>query len=109
MCQGAPETLLRALGNRFERTGDPKDLTLLFGGGPGDFDSRGLNHLAKPGLIKRSIGGHYGQVPKIARMALDNQIEAYCLPMGSISRMIRASASCVPGHITKASFKHFLF
>ncbi len=63
VCQGAPELLLKTLGERFEQTQEPKDLTLLFGGGPGDYGERGLSHLAKISpdgktqLLKRTIGG----------------------------------------------------
>ena len=63
VAQGAPELLLKALGERFEQTQEPKDCTLLFGGGPGDYGSRGLSHLAKISpdgktqLLKRTIGG----------------------------------------------------
>mmetsp|Transcript_23666 Transcript_23666/g.49008 ORF Transcript_23666/g.49008 Transcript_23666/m.49008 type:complete len:800 (-) Transcript_23666:96-2495(-) len=129
--QGSPDLLLKALSDRYERecqealqhgrvlngddTGDSKvigDLTLLFGGGPGDWKTRGLNYLARvppPGsednerlrpLIKRTIGGHYGQTPMLGNLATSNQIEAWTLPMGSISRMIRAQATHSPGHIT---------
>ena len=68
-----------------------KDLTLLFGGGPGDWDYRGLNYLAKiptgnddneqKSMIKRAIGGHYGQVPLLGNLATSNQIEAWTLPV----------------------------
>lgn len=102
--QGAPEAILKALGERFEATGDPANLTLLFGGGPGDFGERGLSHLAKTKgdvcMLKRTIGGHYGQVPKVAELALKDVVEAWTLPMGSISRMIRAQSTHSPGHIT---------
>ena len=57
--QGCPDRLLSALADRYEKEGEPKNLTLVFGGGPGDYGSKGLNRLAeKPGLLKRSIGGH---------------------------------------------------
>jgi propionate CoA-transferase len=51
-------------------------------------------------MLKRTIGGHYGQVPKVAELALANKVEAWTLPMGSISRMIRAQSTHSPGHIT---------
>ena len=35
VAQGAPETLLRALGQRYCDTGQPKNLKLVFGGGEG--------------------------------------------------------------------------
>jgi propionate CoA-transferase len=113
VCQGAPEHLLKALGDYYDEHGTPHSLTLLFGGGPGDYGERGLNHLAKekagcePMLI-RTIGGHYGQVPKVAALALAEKIEAHVLPMGSISRMIRAQASHSPGHITTVGLNTFL-
>ncbi|KAL7537947.1 hypothetical protein ACHAXR_008172 [Thalassiosira sp. AJA248-18] len=54
---------------------------------------------AKP-LINRAIGAHYGQVPMLGELAVNNRIEAWTLPLGSISRMIRAQATHSPGHIT---------
>jgi hypothetical protein len=73
--QGSPEAILKALGERFEENATPKDLTLLFGGGPGDHGNRGLSHLAKEKdigddknvcMLKRTIGGHYGQIPLVS-------------------------------------------
>ena len=82
--QGAAEAVLKALGERYEETGSPHSLTLLFGGGPGDWDTRGLNHLAKtkdkegkPPMLRRTIGGHYGQVPMVAELALSERTEAW--------------------------------
>lgn len=103
--QGCAEGVLEALGKRFENTGEPGKLTLLFGGGPGDYGERGLSHLAKTTkdgycMLRRTIGGHYGQVPKVAELVLNETVEAWTLPMGSISRMIRAQATHSPGHIT---------
>ena len=89
--------MLRGIRERFEESGDPSDLTLFFGCGPGDYDKKGLNNLAKSGMIKRAIGSHYGQVPELAKMALNNEMEAFCVPMGSVSRMLRAAASGTPG------------
>ncbi len=103
--QGAAEAVLKALGERFDATQSPKNLTLLFGGGPGDFGERGLSHLAKIAedgtcMLKRTIGGHYGQVPKVAELVLNEKVEAWTLPMGSVSRMVRAQSTHSPGHIT---------
>ncbi|CAB9499997.1 Caffeate CoA-transferase [Seminavis robusta] len=105
VCQGAPEAVLKALGERFERTSSPKNLTLFFGGGPGDYGEKGLSHLGREKedgtcMLFRTIGGHYGQVPKVADLALANKVEAWTLPMGSVSRMIRAQSTHSPGHIT---------
>lgn len=103
--QGAPELVLKTLGERFAKTKSPKNLTLFFGGGPGDYGEKGLSHLAKVAedgtcMLKRTIGGHYGQVPKVAELALSEKVEAWTLPMGSVSRMIRSQSTHSPGHIT---------
>jgi len=127
--QGSPDLILKALSDRYEKeckegaVGGVRDLTLLFGGGPGDWDSRGLNYLARikspdsdsavnnssnfgNSLIKRAIGGHYGQVPQLSELATNNLIEAWTLPMGSISRMIRAQSTHSPGKFK--SYRKFI-
>eukprot|EP01129_Flabellula_baltica_P011578 TRINITY_DN5101_c0_g1_i1.p1 TRINITY_DN5101_c0_g1~~TRINITY_DN5101_c0_g1_i1.p1 ORF type:complete len:745 (+),score=196.42 TRINITY_DN5101_c0_g1_i1:294-2528(+) len=104
----APETLLEALGNHYREHGSPKNLTLFFGGGPGDYATRGLNHLGQEGLLKTAIGAHYGQVPKVAELVLQNKIYGYALPLGSISRMLRAAACRSPGHITSIGLGTFV-
>ncbi|EEC47286.1 predicted protein [Phaeodactylum tricornutum CCAP 1055/1] len=115
VAQGVAEAVLKALGERYDRTGHPNNLTLLFGGGPGDWDSRGLNHLgkysedsSKPHMLRRTIGSHYGQTPKVAHMALQNMVEAWTLPLGSVSRMIRAQATHSPGHITEVGIGTYI-
>ena len=100
VAQNCPEEILKALGERYEETQEPADLTVLFGGGPGDSATRGINHLAKDGMVKLAIGSHYGQTPMLGKMAQENKIAAYNLPLGSVSRMIRARAANQIGFIT---------
>ena len=59
-------------------------------------------------MVKRAIGAHYGQVPMLGELAVNNKIEAWTLPLGSISRMLRAQATHSPGHITTVGLGTFV-
>lgn len=103
-----PEALIKALAARFEREGAPRDLTILHSMGLGDKISRGMSFLAKPGLIKRVIGGHMGNSTHMCELIDTNQVEAYNLPLGVISQLFRDTAAGRPGLITKIGIGTFV-
>jgi propionate CoA-transferase len=103
-----PDEILRAMGKRFKNTGKPVNLTILHPCGIGDSDSLGLNHIAYPDMLKRIIGGFYGNAPKMVELALNDQFEGYNFPQGVLSHLTRAIAAGEPGLITKTGLHTFV-
>src|SRR5450830_974291 len=93
-----PDYLLRALGQRFDAEQAPRELTFYFPVGTGDaMEIRGMDRVAKKGLMKRIVAGSYinpvhphtGERPKLMGLIKDNAIEAYSWPIGASMHWLR--------------------
>jgi propionate CoA-transferase len=95
-----PDELIAAVARRFHATGEPRNLTSLHPVGLGDRGERGLSHWAHEGLLKRVVCGTLVDSPKVAEMVAANAIEAWTLPQGALSQLMREMAAGRPGLVT---------
>ncbi len=55
---GCPDMMLKAIGERFDETGHPKNITTLHPIAAGDMSGiKGVDYIAKKGLLKRLSAG----------------------------------------------------
>jgi len=62
---GCPDAMLKAIGERFIETGHPRNITTLHPIAAGDMSGiKGVDHIAKPGLLSRILGALIPPVPQ---------------------------------------------
>lgn len=102
------EVVTSAIEAAFLKEGHPRDLILFHCAGIGDGHTKGAGHFGNEGLIKRVIAGHYNLAPKVVKLAVENKIEAYNFPQGTLAQLVRDMAAGKPGTVTKVGLKTFV-
>ncbi|MCO6179708.1 acyl CoA:acetate/3-ketoacid CoA transferase [Ciceribacter sp. RN22] len=112
---GCPDLVLAALGKRFDDEGHPRGLTMLHPIAAGDmYGVKGIDHIARDGLISRVLAGSYPSgpsslpMPEIWKMIVEDRIEAYNVPSGIMFDMHREAAARRPGVLTRIGLDTFV-
>ncbi len=110
-----PDAVLAAIGERFRQTRKPSNITTIHPIAAGDFfGTKGVEHIALPGLISTIIGGSYpsgpssAEPPEIWQMLGRNEIAAYNVPSGVIFDILREASGLRPGVLTKVGMDTFV-
>ena len=112
---GCPDAMLRAIGARFEAEGHPQRLTTLHPIAAGDmYGVKGIDHIARDGLLATIIAGSYPSgpsslpMPEIWRMVTEDRVAAYNVPSGIMFDMHRDVAARRPGVLTRVGLETFV-
>ncbi len=105
---GHAEAVTAALEERFLATAHPRDLTLVFSAGQGDYGTRGTNHFGNVGMVRRIVGGHWRSSHRLGQLVLDDEAEGFNLPQGVIAQLYRAIAGGKPGVLTPIGLHTFV-
>lgn len=106
-----PDRTLAALESRFLSTGHPRNLTATFllcpGGTP---DQPGIDRLAHEGLLARTIGGSYPNLPhsRLRKLIEENRVASYNLPAGMLAAWHREVGAGRPGVLSRTGLWTFV-
>lgn len=110
---GTPLDITIALRDRFRETGHPRDLSLIHGGGFGNFrtledDHIGGDWLSEKGLLKRMLAGHNGDMPEIMRQIAENELMGWYFPLGTLCQLFSEMGRGQKGVLSKVGLGTFM-
>ncbi len=129
---GWPEEIACAIRDNFKETGHPCSLEIRQGSALGDWGygngfigwnrnkreggpdtehgNRGITRLgeAGPGLVRKWVSAHIGSGFSLCALALQNELECYCMPQGVVTNLWREVGAGRPGLITKTGLGTFV-
>lgn len=112
---GCPDAVLAGIGERFQQTRSPRNLTSIHPIAAGDmYGVLGIDHLARPGLLREVIAGSYPSgpssmtPPRIWQMIENDEVAAYNFPSGILFQLHRAVAARQPGVFSQVGVDTFI-
>ncbi|WP_299401749.1 acyl CoA:acetate/3-ketoacid CoA transferase [uncultured Roseobacter sp.] len=112
---GCPDLVLKAIGARFDAEAHPRNITSLHPIAAGDmYGVKGMDYLAKDGLLTRVLAGSYPsgpsslEMPEIWKMIVEDRVAAYNVPSGIMFDMHREAAARRPGVLTQIGLETFV-
>jgi len=105
-----PDKTLRALKERYDVMRRPRNLTLIEHMSVGCEEGTGTGIFTKNGMLRRIISGSFNthRFPSLAKLILNNKIEAYNFSMGQICNLFRAIGARRVGAITDVGIGTFI-
>lgn len=110
-----PDRMLAAIGERFAAEGEPRGITVFMPIGAGDmYGIKGIDHIARKGLLARVLGGSYPsgpssmEAPAIWKMIAADEVAAYNVPSGVLFDMLRDAAAKRAGVLTRIGLDTFV-
>lgn len=105
----ASTSILKEIERSFLEEGHPRDLTYVHTCGQASVGKPGgMQYIAYEGLLKRVIGGHWGQSSKMMDLITQNKIEAFNLPQGQMANMFHSMALREPGKLSKVGLGTYI-
>lgn len=105
----ASTAILKEIERSFFEEGHPKNLTYLHTCGQASVGKPGgMQYIAHEGLLKRVIGGHWGQSSNMMELITENKIEAFNLPQGQMANMFHSMAMREPGKLSKVGLGTYI-
>jgi propionate CoA-transferase len=104
-----PDALSKALRNRFDATGEPRDLCFWGSTAQAMYALDALSEqIARcEGMFSKVIMGHWSTTPTFVAHAAENKFAAYNFPQGVISHLYRAAAGKKPVVISRVGLGTF--
>lgn len=106
---GAPEYLLLGLHEYYKAHQRPQHITFSTTAGIGTLPGEtGADLLLQEGLLKRFIGSHVMSSPNTGQAILDNAIEGYLLPQGTIGMLYQDAGRQSSGILTQVGLETYV-